>query len=334
MLYNDKPVIKPEAVELKPLTLTKSEGWFKLGDSYLVLRFSKDKSVKVSVIKEDGVVGSYIIYSNMDCSNTQIIVDEIDICNELLKVINNYNELVEQYELVERARAAKILGDRMVPNMPKEFNVLLYSLTRKILDTKIVKTFYIYEGSREVVLGIYCYENGYYRECEETLKNDLTKIVGESGLLDMHLAATVAGLVVKNIEIRTMEYYSPAKHCLLFKDKVFCWDRFLETRDIEKALLEPSPDIVVTHRIPWELKPEILKNAREGLLKYVPPKDQSDLIELFKALAPKSFKAFLDWVKKPGEDEKYAYPRVVLLLELIGYTLYPHDYPLHKAALL
>ncbi|MEM4554214.1 MAG: phage/plasmid primase, P4 family, partial [Ignisphaera sp.] len=279
------------------------------------------------------VVGSYVISGGLDCSITRIVVDEVDICSELAKIISNYAELVEQYELVERAKAAKILDDRVVPHMPKEFNVLLYSLTRKILDTKIIKTFYVYEGSREVVLGIYCYENGYYRECEETLKNDLTKIVRESGLLDIQLAASVAGLVVKNIEIRTMEYYKPAKHCLLFKNKVFCWDLFLQSKDIEKALVDPSPDLIVTHRIPWELKTEIL-NVRKGLLKYIPPKTQEDIIELFRELAPKSFKAFMDWVRKPGEDEKDAYLRVVLLLEIIGYTLYPHEYPFHKAVLL
>ncbi|MEM4570713.1 MAG: phage/plasmid primase, P4 family [Desulfurococcaceae archaeon] len=330
----NKPSVGVETKELKPLTLTKSEGWFKLGDAYIVLRFSKDRAVKVTVIDGDGVVGGYVIYSNVNCSITQIVVDGVDICNELVKVINNYNELVEQYELVERAKAARILDDRMVPRMPREFNVLLYSLTKKVLDTRIVKTFYIYEGAREVVLGIYCYDGGYYRECEETLKNELTKVVADSGLLEMQLAPTVAGLVVKNIEMRTMEYYSPARRCLLFKNKVFCWDQFLETKDIEKSLMEPSPDLIVTHKVPWELKPDILKKAREGLLKYVPPKDINDLVELFKALAPKSFKAFLNWVKKPGEDEKDAYPRVVLLLEIIGYTLYPHDYPFHKAILL
>ncbi|MEM0114087.1 MAG: phage/plasmid primase, P4 family [Metallosphaera sp.] len=334
MSHIDKQDIYIDSLELKPLTLSKNEGWFKLRDSYVVLKFSKDDSVKVSVIKGSSVVGSYIIYRNMNCSNTQIIVDEIDICNELMKVINNYNELVEQYELVERAKAARALDDRMVPHMPREFNILLYSLTRKILDTRTVKTFYIYEGSREIVLGVYCYENGYYRECEDTLKHEITKIARESGLLDIHVASTVAGLVVKNIEIRTMEYYSPAKHCLLFKNKVFCWDKFIETRDIEKSLVDPSPDLIVTHRIPWELKTEILKNVRKGLLKYIPPKTQEDIIKLFKNLAPKSFKAFMDWVRKPGEDEKESYPRVVLLLEIIGYTLYPHDYPFHKSVLL
>ncbi|MEM2288695.1 MAG: phage/plasmid primase, P4 family [Sulfolobales archaeon] len=320
--------------ELKPLALTRKEGWFKLGDHYIVLRLSKDKSVKVTVIKGNDVVSSYIIYGNMNCTTTQIVIDGSDICNELVKVVNNYSELVEQYELVERAKAASILDDRMVPSMPKEFNVLLYSLTKKVLDTRIVKTFYIYEGVREVVLGIYCYERGYYRECEETLKNMLIEVIENSGLLDIHLAPTIAGLVVRNIEMRTMEYYEPDRRCLLFKNKVFCWDQFIETGDIEKALLEPSPNLIVTHRIPWGLKIEILKNAREGLLKYIPPQSQGDIIELFKALAPKSFKAFMDWVRKPSEDEKDSYPRVVLLLEIIGYTLYPHDYPLHKAVLL
>ncbi|MEM1831717.1 MAG: phage/plasmid primase, P4 family [Desulfurococcaceae archaeon] len=323
-----------EEIVLEQIYLSKNEGWFKLGDSYIVVRFSKDKTVRVAAIKGDSVVGIYIMYSNVNCSTTQITVDGIDICNELLKIISNYNELVEQYELVERSRAAKILNDRMVPSMPSEWEVLIYTLTKKVLDTRVVKTFYIYEGSREVVLGVYCYENGYYRECEDTLKNEITRILQESNLLNIKLIPTLTGLVVKNIEIRTMEYYTPAKHCLLFKNKVFCWNPFLDTKDIEKGLLEPSPDLVVTHRIPWELKPEILKNAREGLLKYIPPKSQEDIVELFKALAPKSFKAFMDWVKKPGEDDRDAYPRVVLLLEIIGYTMYPHDYPLHKAVLL
>lgn len=320
--------------ELKPLALTKKEGWFRFDDNYIVLRFSKDKSVKVVVIKENNVVNSYIMYDNINCSTTQIVVDGSDICNELVNIINNYTELVEQYELVERAKAARILDNRMVPSMPKEFNVLLYSLTKKVLDTKIVKTFYIYDGVREVILGVYCYEGGYYRECEEMLKKTLIDIIGDSGLLDIHLAPTIAGLVVKNIEMRTMEYYKPAKHCLLFDDKVFCWNPFLQTKDIEKALINPRPDLIVTHKIPWRLKPEILKNTREGLFKYIPPKSQEDIAELFRALAPKSFKAFMDWVKKPGEDDRDAYPRVVLLLEIIGYTLYPHDYPLHKAILL
>ncbi|MEM4554219.1 MAG: hypothetical protein QXI86_08355, partial [Ignisphaera sp.] len=91
----NKPSVSVETKELKPLTLTKNEGWFKLGDSYIVLRFFKDKSVKVSVIRENSVVGSYVISGGLDCSITRIVVDEVDICSELAKIISNYAELVE-----------------------------------------------------------------------------------------------------------------------------------------------------------------------------------------------------------------------------------------------
>ncbi|MEM4452896.1 MAG: phage/plasmid primase, P4 family [Thermosphaera sp.] len=330
----DADTNKPAIVEVKlePIHLSKNEGWFKLGDNLLSLKFTKD-SIELAIIG-DRVKNVYEIKGSLDCRYTSIEVDGVDICRELSDIVNNYQRLVREYELVEKAKAIRLLNYQAVPNMPKEWEVLIYTLTRKVLDARVVKTFYIYEGNREVVLGIYCYENGYYRECEDTLKHEISKILQESRLLDMRLIPSVAGTVVKNIEIRTMEYYKPAEHCLLFKNKVFCWDPFLETGDIEKALLEPSPNLIVTHRIPWELKIELLKNAREGLLKYIPPKSLEDIIELFKSLAPKSFKAFLDWVKKPGENEKDAYPRVVLLLEVIGYTLYPHDYPFHKAVLL
>jgi len=320
-----------EEIKIEPIHLSRTEGWFRIGDNLLSLKIGKD--VEVAVIG-DSVKNVYVLKGSLDCSYSVIEVDGVNICRELSDIVNNYQRLVREYELMEKAKAIRLLNYQAVPSMPKEWEVLIYTLTRKVLDARVVKTFYIYEGVREVVLGIYCYENGYYRECEETLKHEISTILHESKLLDMRLIPGVAGTVVKNIEIRTMEYYSPAKHCLLFKDKVFCWDLFLQSKDIEKALIDPNPDIIVTHRIPWELKPDILKRVREGLLKYVPPKDINDIVELFKLLAPKSFKAFLDWVKKPREDEEEAYPRAVLLLEVIGYALYPHGYPLHKAVLL
>ncbi|MEM4976143.1 MAG: phage/plasmid primase, P4 family [Desulfurococcaceae archaeon] len=331
----EKAVIKPSVRELKPLALTRSEGWFKLGDAYIVLRFSKkENNVEVFVIEGDTVAGRYSFPGGLVFCTSPIVVEGIDVCSQLSEVVKNYQDLLVQYELIERARASRILNDQLVPSMPKEFNILIHALTRKVLESRIVKTFYIRSGSGEALLGIYCYEDGYYANCEESITNELTRIASDSNLLDIRLVPTVVGMVVKNIEVRTKTRFNPLRKCLLFKNKVFCWDPFLDTKDIEKALVDPNPELVVTHRIPWELKPEILKNARPGLLKYVPPQSQEDIVELFKALAPKSFKAFLDWVKKPGEDEANAYSRVVLLLEVIGYTLYPHEYPLHKATLL
>ncbi|MEM4620982.1 MAG: DUF5906 domain-containing protein [Desulfurococcaceae archaeon] len=330
--FGINPDINVLKLELEPIFLSKNESWFKLGNNLICIKFSK-KTVEISIVKENNDLDMYIVNGGLDCNYHSIKIDDLNICNELSQIIDNYEKLVKQFEILEKARATRLLNYTTVPSLPKEWEILIYSISRKLMDQKIIKTFYLFEGNREVVLGIHCYENGYYRECEDTLKHEITRLLETSRLLDIRLIPSLTGIIVKNIEIRTMEYYRPAKRCLLFKNKIFSWDKFLETRDIELSLIEPNPEIIVTHRIPWELKPELFK-IREGLLKYIPPSSVNDFIELFKALAPKSFKAFLDWVKKPGESEETAYPRVLLLLEIIGYTLYPHEYPFHKAILL
>ena len=98
--------------------------------------------------------------------------------------------------------------------------------------------------------------------------------------------------------------------------------------------MDPNPGRVILQWIPHKINIEKLLKVRQGLEKYIPPSNIDQLIEDFKALAPKSYRAFLSWVKYPGESEEEAKPRVALLLEIIGYTLYPHEYPFHKAVLL
>ncbi|MEM4959043.1 MAG: phage/plasmid primase, P4 family [Nanopusillaceae archaeon] len=320
-----------EELPLEPIHLSKTEAWFKLKDNLVSLKFGKD-SVELAIVG-DTVKDVYVI-KGLDCNHSVIEVDGLNICREVANIIENYQKLLRQYELVEKAKAIRLLDYQAVPSLPKEWEVLVYSLTKKLLSQLIIKSFYVVDANRTVTLGVYCYENGVYVECEDRLKSEVQRIASVSRLLDIRLVPTLAGVVVKNIEIRTLTPYTPARKCLLFKTKVFCWGLFLETKDVEKSLVEPDPELVVTHRIPWELKPDVFKKARGGLLKYIPPKDSGDIVELFRALAPKSFKAFMDWVKKPEEDEKEAYPRIVLLLEIIGYTLYPHEYPFHKAVLL
>lgn len=325
-------------VDLKPITLSEKEGWFALGndgDTYIVLRKGKrNKNSGIVVIEEGKVTQRYIVEDKtIDCSAEQIIVKGIDLCQELCKIMTNYDLLLEQYELEQRAKALEVVKT-VVPKLPSEWEQLVCNISKLILEDKIVKTFYVRQGNKEVILGIYCYENGYFRDCERTLEKEIEDLVSRSMLLDAKMIPGLRGNILRKIEGKTLTPYEPVKKCLLFADKVFCWDLFLRTKDLEKSLLEPSPDLVVTHRVPWRINPEKYKSARAGLMKYVPPQITSDLVELFKGLASKSFKAFLDWVKYPGEQGEDAYPRVVLLLEIIGYTLYPHEYPFHKAILL
>ncbi|MEM4964481.1 MAG: phage/plasmid primase, P4 family [Pyrobaculum sp.] len=326
---NNTPFVN--IVNVEQIVLAKNEAWFKIFDKLLVIRFTKG-GIEIAVVG-DRVETVYVAPGGeIDCRSTSIVVDDVDICSEVSYIISNYETLMRQYELVERAKAAKLLNYSTVPRLPTEYERVIGALTSLILSRRIIKTFYT--DSNEIrVIGIYCYNAGYYKECEDLLNKEIFEIIQDSKLLDLRAVPQLRGSVIRNIADKTMTEYKPAKRCLLFRDKVFCWDKFMKTGDIEATLIDPSPDLIVTHRIPWHINVELLKR-RPGLLKFIPPESIDQLITLFRELAPKSFTAFYSWVKKHEDDEEDVRKRIVTLLELIGYVLYPHDYPLHKATLL
>lgn len=329
--------ISIKSIELTPIKLSKSEGWFKAGDKLVVLIRKKNNTL-VAIIGNN-VENVYTIGpEGLNCMRHSIPLNGVDICEQIDEILRNYDALVLQFELEEKAKATRTLNYSAVPRMPNEFETMVNAIADLVLSRVIIKTFYIPSQDKKAILGIYCYNNGYYTECEDLLRRDIYDIVrssagGEVKLIEMRLVPAVKGSVIKIIADKTMTEYNPQRRCLLFRDKVFCWDAFVETGDIEAALFDPSPDLVVMHRIPWRINVTLLKR-RPGLLKYIPPENIEQIITLFRELAPKSYNAFYSWVKKPEEPESATLRRVVLLLELIGYTLYPHEYPLHKAAML
>ncbi|MEM4964520.1 MAG: phage/plasmid primase, P4 family [Pyrobaculum sp.] len=338
--YTPSPIdngISIKSIELTPIKLTKSEGWFKAGDKLVVLLRKKNNTL-IAIVGEKTENVYTIGPEGLNCMRHSIPLNGVDICEQIDEILRNYDALALQFELEAKAKASKALNYSAVPRMPTDFETVVHAIAKLMLSRMVIKTFYIPSKEKNAILGIYCYNNGYYSECEDLLKRDVYDVIqsvagGEVQLLDMRLVPSVKGAVIKTIMDKTLTEYKPTQRCLLFQNRVFCWDAFIKTGDIEAALIDPSPDLIIVHRIPWRLNIELLKR-RPGILKYIPPENIEQLITLFKELAPKSYTAFLNWVRKPEESEQAAYPRVALLLELIGYVLYPHDYPLHKAALL
>ncbi|MEM4964574.1 MAG: DUF5906 domain-containing protein [Pyrobaculum sp.] len=326
--------IEVKSIVIKPVAVTKNEVWLKSGDKMIKIRHSKRGGTRISIIG-DTVEAVYKLQPGMslDCRSMSIVVDDVDICDSLSNIVNNFDEFVEQYEDRVRAHAARTLDYVTVPKLATDWQAMIYSLMTKLMSRRIIKTFMKYEADKETLIGIYCFENGYYRECEEALRAELEKMIEKDELINVKVVPQLSGHVISRIRDKTKTEYKPAVGCLLFKDKVFCWDKFVKTGDIEAALLDPDPDLIVTHRIPWRLNTSLLKR-RPGLLKFIPPENVEQLITLFKELAPKSYAAFYAWVRKPEESEEDTVKRVALLLEGIGYTLYPHAYPFHKAYLL
>jgi len=191
-------------------------------------------------------------------------------------------------------------------------------LYRQVLDQMIVKTFRV--GNN--ILGIYCYNEGVYEECEAEIKRMMWEMVKDNPDIRKKTIRWVINEALNRVMLETMYdlRYEPKK--IAFKNVILDWEVFLKTGSLRAAAEPFNPEVIVFHKIPHKLALEKLEQL-EGLLKYDEELAVVNLEELAARLCPRSLKAFKDWV-----GDKW-----ILLFEIIGYTLYP-EYILHKAVML
>jgi putative DNA primase/helicase len=166
-----------------------------------------------------------------------------------------------------------------------------------------------------VVLGIYCYRDGVYVECEEMLEHLLQEYYRIYGLEDRGIRyRSLRNEFIAQLEDRTKVFRGFDHHLLLFKNKVVDWRSLVYGGKL--VVYDPSPDLMVYHRIPWEIDLDVL--AR-GL-----GKTREELVRELESEVKEVTDVFKSWV-----GDKW-----VLLYEVIGYTLLAGEYPLNKAIML
>jgi len=191
----------------------------------------------------------------------------------------------------------------------------VYRVASDIADYIISKYKVIAPVINDSVLGLYCFDGGAYRECESLVMNEFERAATALNLKQyMNRFSAIKTDFQQLIEARAMVFKGFNHHLLLFKNKVVDWRKLVyEDRPV---ITDPSPDLMIYHRIPWEIDTATL-GARvilpyDELLKAAED-DLSEIVSVFK-----------DWV-----DERWP-----LLLEIIGYTLLAGEYPLNKAVML
>lgn len=122
--------------------------------------------------------------------------------------------------------------------------------------------------------------------------------------------------------------FRPVEGALPFENGVLLWSELVRTGSLVQAIKPHSPDYFAINLVPWRIAIERL-DGYEGPL---PPQNERDLLALFERLAPKPYKAFRAWVETANEEKTLK--NMVQLLEIIGYTFYPHGYPFKKAFIL
>ena len=166
-----------------------------------------------------------------------------------------------------------------------------------------------------VPLGTYCYEGGAYVECEERLLHVLEYHYRTYGLEERGVSyRSLRAEFLAHVEDSAKVFRGFNHRLLLFKNVVVDWASLVYEDRV--AVYDPDPELMVYHRIPWEVDVETLRSklgrSREELAKDI-EQELGELTEVFK-----------QWV---GD-------RWVLLYEIVGYTLLAGEYPLNKAVML
>jgi hypothetical protein len=216
------------------------------------------------------------------------------------------------------------LGD--VPVIPKNItdrDLLIEYIARAFVN-RFGATAVYYEISGDThFAGIQCYEDGVYRKCEARLKTLLRKILTESQA--MKVTKRLWEEVIDRISTISSVVRSPEslRPIIAFKNGLFDWERFLESGSIEYALRPFDRSIYAEHKIPHKLNIEIIKKARQGLEKYIPPRNCEELVTLLKALSPRAYELLASWASYPGIQEDLLKSRICFLLQFIGRMLFP-----------
>ncbi|MEM4625098.1 MAG: DUF5906 domain-containing protein [Thermosphaera sp.] len=162
-----------------------------------------------------------------------------------------------------------------------------------------------------VPIDIFCKKGPVWRPCRPTLESYIASLGTSLQPIGLKMskqlvdrAIYIAGITSR----REIEY----KNYVAFNNRVLDVEKFIETGVIQDSLLDPTY-VDVYHLIEHDIDINALIKT-EGLGAYIPPKSCSDLLEIFKRIAPNTFSYFKGLV---GED------RACFLAQLIGAMLYP-----------
>ena len=200
-----------------------------------------------------------------------------------------------------------------------EFKAIEEALEGKLNLAKIASALVNYFKSKYMIktpviggfkVGVYCFREGAYVNCEEEIGSRLNEIYNSLNMEEKGVKyRSLKAEFFTQLEDATKVFRGFDHNLLLFNNGVLNWD-LIERGDYR--LLEPNPDLMILHKIPHNIDISLLSKCANSL---------EDCI---KAETPFYHKVFSDWV-----NEKW-----ILLYEIIGYTLYSKGYPFNKAIML
>ncbi len=313
-------VARPKTIEIKAdiIPVNKKEIWVQFKDLAIYIRKGKSFEINIWGYRNGKItlVGTFKLDSPFDIS-TYDIDDELK--NAILYVIEHW-DFLQQQKVAEIILSARI---RAFPSRISEKERLAREIALKLIEEYNAASISI-RYDKLYDHGVHCFRDGVWIPCEEELKNKIGELLHpyQKPKVTREVVSEVLANQIRlerNIEIDG----TTIRPIIAFKNLFFDWERFLETGDLEKSLLEPDPTLFVQHRIPHYLNLELLKEVRKGLEIYIPPTSTKDILRILRELSPGTYNLLESWAYFEGINKDLLESRIAFLLEMIGRAMFP-----------
>jgi len=226
---------------------------------------------------------------------------------------------------IRRQEAQIALSDiSVIPDRVTDKEVLAYEIARVFIERFGAVGVYFETPRGKSLAGVLCYEGGVYSVCEDWLKSQYAQFLEKPQQHRVTKSVIEEAVKYKVPALNSVVVsYGASKPLIAFENGIFDWEVFIVTGDIDKALRPFDRSLFVMHKIPHRLSSSVLKEARLGLEKYVPPKDVSEVLFILRSASPKAYELLRSWAWYEGVSEQLLVSRVGFLLEMVGRALLP-----------
>ena len=315
-------VAKPKVVDVSAEVVGISEKELSIRVKNYAIFLKRGRNLQISIwCRDDEGKLSLLMRTSVkdpwDVSNLAI-EDE-----ELKEVISYY--IANWDWFLEQQKAEIILKGniKVIPSRVNDKEVLAYELAKEFINRFGAVGVYLESARGKTLAGVFCYEGGVYRVCEDWLKTQYIQFLEKPQ--QYRITKSVIDEVVMNRipALNSIVVSSETvKPLIAFENGVFDWEVFIISGDVEKSIKPFDKSLFITHKIPHRIS-NFPKDVRSGLEKYIPPKDVREILTILRNVSPNAYNLLRSWAWFEGISEQLLTSRIGFLLEMIGRALLP-----------
>jgi Predicted ATPase len=242
---------------------------------------------------------------------------------DLQSIIAHY---ISNWDLFLEGKIAEVLlSDSLavIPRRPTDKEILAYELAKRLVEERGATALYVEVSRGKSLVGIFCYDRGHYYACEDEITTFIKRYLHEMQMLRVGKDVIDNVIKVKIPALNPVFVRESQRPLIAFENGLFDWEEFIMYGDLERALRPFDKSVVVLHKIPHSLNIDMVKQVRQGLEKYIPPRSCRELLEVLRAMSQRVYELVKSWAWYDGVTPELLESRMCFILQMIGRALFP-----------